>query len=117
MIWNAVIGRNNLIGRGTSVCPLATTGKCVRVGPYGLLGSSSAIADDLTLGPMVAVAMNALLTRDVGPGMFVFGNPARILGRDTVPAPLIEDWEKQLRDFPPAALEEGAGRARNGGAA
>jgi len=92
IIWNAVIGENNYIGRGTSICPNATTCAGVKIGAYSFVASAAAIADDTNVGPMARIGMGTMVTRDVAPGCFVFGNPPRIIEKEAVPVPLEQAW-------------------------
>jgi carbonic anhydrase/acetyltransferase-like protein (isoleucine patch superfamily) len=53
----------------------------VRILPGTFIGERALILPGVTIGPGAMVAAGSVVTRDVGPGMMVAGNPARPYGR------------------------------------
>lgn len=97
VIWNAVVGADNLIGRGAVLCPLAATCSRVKVGPFAFLATQASVADGCEVGPMAAIGLGTAASRDVRPGETVYGMPPRTVDRAEVPAQILEEWEGDKR--------------------
>ena len=92
--WNSVVGADNRVGDGALLTSNVTTNSGVEIGPYGFVGSASAVAENVTIGPGAMIGMGSVVLRDVAPGVFQFGNPPRVLSREDVPQTILDDWER-----------------------
>ncbi len=90
---SCVIAVNNLIGRGSLMGSSITTTTGVKVGPYSFIGSGTNIGENVEIGPGAQVGMGSLILKDVKEGIFVLGNPPRMLDKIDVPADIIQEWE------------------------
>lgn len=93
VLWNVVIGADNLLGDGAMVASGVVTNSKARIGSFSFIGAGSQIAEDVTVGPGAMIAMGSLVMRDVPPGAFQLGNPPRILSTDPVPPEIIDGWQ------------------------
>lgn len=76
---NSVISHDTVVeDYGTIASGVCISGRClIRRGAY--LGSNSSIRENTVVGEGALVAMAAVVTRDVAPGITVLGSPARPL--------------------------------------
>jgi sugar O-acyltransferase (sialic acid O-acetyltransferase NeuD family) len=77
--FNSAIGPRCVIGRGAMVTTLVTVLSGAVIGPCAFIGAGSCIAEGITIGPGAMVGMASAVFRDVAPGTFVLGNPARVV--------------------------------------
>jgi sugar O-acyltransferase (sialic acid O-acetyltransferase NeuD family) len=97
VLWNAVIGANNILGDGVLVTSNVTTNFSVNIGSYAFIGTASAIAENVTVNPGAMVSMTSLVLRDVEAGTTIFGNPPRTLSTDPVPDRVLKEWSDMVR--------------------
>ena len=90
---NCVIAVNNLIGKGSLMGSSITTTTGVKIGPYSFIGSGVNIGENVEIGPGAQVGMGSLVLKDVKEGVFVLGNPLRMLDKIDVPPEIINEWE------------------------
>jgi len=93
IIWNAVVGADNIIGKGVSICANATTCSGVKVGGYSFLASQCVVSDNVVIGPMAKIGLGAAVARDVDAGAFMLGNPARKIDIQDVPQSVLSESE------------------------
>jgi len=91
--FNSVIGPRSKIDRGAMVTSMVTMLSGIHVGACAFIGAGSCISEHIRIGPGAMVGMASVIFRDVGPGAFVVGNPARTLYSVTVPPELMENWD------------------------
>jgi sugar O-acyltransferase (sialic acid O-acetyltransferase NeuD family) len=90
---------NTIVGVGTTICEgamltsLVSTTANVFVGPYSHLGTLSAIAEGVKIGPGAQVGMGSVVLRDLPAGCFCLGNPAKVIGKIDVPPGVLAIWE------------------------
>jgi sugar O-acyltransferase (sialic acid O-acetyltransferase NeuD family) len=92
VLWNTVVGADAQVGDGAMLTSNVTTNSGVRIGPYAFVGAGSAVAERVEVGPGAMVAMGSRVLRDVPAGVFQFGEPPRVLGREPVPDDVIRSW-------------------------
>jgi len=85
VLWNSIIGANATLEDGVKVASNVTTNSGVRAERFSYLAAASAIAEEVTIGAGAVVGMGSIVTRNVEPGAFVFGNPPRVLKKDQLP--------------------------------
>ena len=93
---NSVVGVHNLICEGAMITSLVALTVDVVVGHYAHLGTMSAIAERVHIGPGAQVGMGSLVLKNVSPGAFVIGSPARAINLVEVPQELIDRWDALL---------------------
>lgn len=71
------IGHNAKIGEGTKIVALSIVGGSAQIGNNCWLAPASAIRDWIQLGNDAVIGMGAVVTKSVGDGTTVVGNPAR----------------------------------------
>ena len=91
--FNAVVGPYSKIGRCAMVTTMAMVLSGVQIGACAFIGASSCLAERIKIGPGAMVGMATAVFRNVAPGAFVLGNPARVLYSVKVPADVLEGWE------------------------
>lgn len=74
------------LGDGVHVMPGATLAGCVTLGDYVMVGSNATILPRIHVGNAAFIGAGAVVTRDVGEGEVVVGNPARMIRRVSPPA-------------------------------
>ncbi len=74
------------------VTTLVTVLSEVEIGSCAFIGAGSCIAERIRVGPGAIVGMASVVFRDVAPGAFVIGNPARMVYKITIPLGLMADW-------------------------
>jgi len=76
------IGKNVFIGPGATFTndpyPMSPKMSGVKVEDGAIIGSRAVIRPGVTVGKKSVVAMAAVVTKDVPPGMVVMGHPARV---------------------------------------
>jgi serine O-acetyltransferase len=87
----ASVGVNCRIHPG--VCIGATRGRSPRIGDNVYIGPGAKIFGGITVGDHVAVGANAVVNKDVPPGVTVAGNPARIVSHNGSSALIIPGSE------------------------
>lgn len=90
---NCVIAVGNYIGRGALFGSNVTTTTGVKIGYYSFTGSSASIGENIEIGPCAQIGMASLVLKDVKPGVFVLGNPSRLIDILEVPENIIREWE------------------------
>jgi acetyltransferase-like isoleucine patch superfamily enzyme len=90
---NCVIAVGNYIGKGALFGSNITTTTGVKIGSYSFTGSSTSIGENIEIGPGAQIGMASLILKDVKPGVFLLGNPPRMLDKIDVPNQIIEEWE------------------------
>ena len=98
VLFNSFVGVGNRICRGALLASLVSTAGGVTVGHYAHLGTTSAVAENRTIAAGAQVAMGSIVLRDVPPGAFVLGNPARRLRVEEVDKSIIRLWEKRCEE-------------------
>ena len=91
---NCVIAVGNYIGRGALLGSNITTTTGVKIGSYSFIGSSTSVGENVEIGPGAQVGMGSLILKDISPGIFILGNPPRMLDKIDVPTSILENWEK-----------------------
>ena len=92
ILANTVVGVKNRICEGALLTSLVSTTSRVTVGHYAHIGTCSAIAENVMVGPGAQVGMASLVGRDVPPGAFVVGQPMRFLDKVDVPQVILDRW-------------------------
>ena len=93
VLANSIVGANNTICEGVMITSLVSLTVDVVVGHYAHLGTMSAIGERVRIGPGAQVAMGSLVLKDVSPGAFVIGSPARAINKVEVPQELMDRWD------------------------
>ena len=91
--FNSVIGPYSKIGRCAMVTTMVIVLSEVQIGACAFIGVGSCLAEQIKIGPGAMICMGTTVFRDVGPGAFVLGNPARVLYSVKVPTELMVGWE------------------------
>lgn len=76
------IGHDNSIGFAASFGPGAVLAGHVQVGPGAFIGAGATVLPGVHIGAGATVGAGAVVTRDVGAGEVVVGNPARAIRKD-----------------------------------
>jgi sugar O-acyltransferase (sialic acid O-acetyltransferase NeuD family) len=92
--FNSVIGPYCQVGSGAMITTLVVVLTGSSIGPYAFIGSHSCIGENLQIGPGAMVGMGSVVFRDVSPGAFVLGNPAKKLYERKVPEIFLKNWQK-----------------------
>lgn len=79
MAWNSVVGHDSSVGDFTSIAAGCRIPGRVSIGRACFLGIGSVVVGGITIHDGAVVGAGAVVTRDVGPGVTVAGNPARPL--------------------------------------
>ncbi|MGI8735772.1 MAG: acetyltransferase [Candidatus Eremiobacter antarcticus] len=72
----AGVDHDAVLEDGVHIGPGATLAGGVHVGECSLVGAGAVVLPNVTIGPDVIVGAGAVVTKDVGPGLVVYGNPA-----------------------------------------
>ncbi|MGB1699680.1 MAG: acyltransferase [Nannocystaceae bacterium] len=72
-----IYGWNHGTAAGRPIRSQPTTSQGIRIGDDVWIGAGAGVCDGVTIGDGAVVGMHAVVTRDVGPGEVVAGNPAR----------------------------------------
>lgn len=96
---NCVIGVSNIIGKGALLGSNITTTTGVKIGPYSFVGSSCSIAEGKEIGPGAYIGMGTLVFKNIPAGLFVLGNPIKVLDKTEVPKQIIIDWEEYKKQI------------------
>jgi len=91
--FNSVIGPHSKIGRCAMVTTMVIVLSEVQIGACAFIGAGSCLAEQIKIGPGAMICMGTTVFRDVGPGAFVLGSPARVLYSVKVPTELMVGWE------------------------
>lgn len=73
------IGHDMYVGRHSVVSSNVSVGGKTRIGQQTYIGLGAAIRDTLVIGDDTIVSMGAVVHQDVGDGVIVVGNPARVV--------------------------------------
>lgn len=79
----AMIEHDNSVGDYCVFCPYAITGGHVSIGDNCFVGLGACIRDRVRIGNNVIIGMGAVVTHDIEDEVVVYGNPARIVRRNT----------------------------------
>lgn len=71
------IGHNNKVGKNVIMCGLTGVSGSCTIEDYAVLAGSSGVADHVTIGSGAVVLARSGVAGDIGPGMQVFGSPAK----------------------------------------
>jgi acetyltransferase EpsM len=88
----AIVEHDCIIEEGVSLSPGVRMAGRVRIGRAAFIGTGATLNPRITIGERAIVGSGALVTRDVRPGMLVFGVPAR----EVRPVDSERDWAKLL---------------------
>ena len=94
---NCVIAVGNYIGRGALFGSNITTTTGVKIGSYSFIGSSTSVGENVEIGPGAQIGMGSIILKNISPGVFVLGNPPRMLDKIDIPEELLENWEKDKK--------------------
>lgn len=78
IMFDIIIGHDAIIHSHSVISPKATIGGRCFVGEECFVGLGSSMIQEINIGNKVIIGMGAMLFRDVGEGLTVIGNPARI---------------------------------------
>ena len=92
---NAHIGHNAKIGHDTLILGGAQINGGAQIGPRCVIGACSIIRNKVKIGSDATIGQGAVVTKDVGPGVTVVGNPAKPLIRQCAPPPQREEEIKK----------------------
>lgn len=92
---NSVIAVGNYIGRGSLFGSNVTTTTGVKVGSFSFVGSSSSIGENIEIEPGAQIGMGSLILNNIKAGLFVLGNPLKVLSKTEVPQSIIDSWNLQ----------------------
>ena len=99
IVANSIIGARNILGNGCLITSLVSLTADVKIGAYSFIGTQSSVAEGIEIGPGSMVGMRTLVSRNLSPGVVVFGNPMKIVDKIEVPFTIVEEWEKQKKEF------------------
>lgn len=91
---NCVIAVGNYIGKGALFGSNVTTTTGVKIGSFSFIGSSTTIGEHVEIGPGTQIGMASLILKDVKPGIFILGNPPKMLDFVDVPMEILIEWEE-----------------------
>jgi sugar O-acyltransferase (sialic acid O-acetyltransferase NeuD family) len=93
--FNAIVGPNAKLRWGAMLASagIALTGS--EIGSCAFVGAASCLAEGVRIGPGAMIGMGTHVHRDIRPGAFVLGNPARELRREQVPQELLNGWTER----------------------
>ena len=95
VLFNSVVGVANRICRGALLASLVSTAGGVTIGHYAHLGTTSAVADGLSVAAGAQVAIGGVVLRDVPLGAFMLGNPAQKIRVEPVDDAITRMWENR----------------------
>jgi sugar O-acyltransferase (sialic acid O-acetyltransferase NeuD family) len=73
----ASVGHDAVVGRSSVFSPYSTVNGNVTLGSAVFLGSGAIVLPGCSVGAYSKIAAGAVVTRDMGPGSLVVGNPAK----------------------------------------
>lgn len=88
--FQAAIGPYCKIGRGAMITTKATALTGVEIGACTFIGAHSCIGEGVKIGAGALIGMASIVSRNIGEGSIVLGNPARVLYRVNVPEALLQ---------------------------
>lgn len=71
------IAHNVIVGENTMVAPKASIGGSVKIGKRCFIGAGVTIRDGVIIGDKAFIGMGSVVTKNIKPGITVYGNPAR----------------------------------------
>jgi len=71
------------LGNGVHIGPGATLAGVVTVGDYSFIGTGAVVLPWIKIGANTIVGAGSVVTRDIGPGVVAYGNPARVARENT----------------------------------
>lgn len=93
---NCVIAVGNYIGRcallGSSI--VTTTG--VKIGDSCFVGSGTAIGENVEIEPGAQIGLGSLILKNINAGVFVLGNPPRMIDKTDVAESMIAKWKDKI---------------------
>jgi acetyltransferase EpsM len=89
---NCVIAVGNYIGRGSLMGSNITTTTGVKIGSYSFIGSSTSIGEYIEIEPGAYIGMGSLVLKNISAGLFVLGQPLKVLDKIDVPEDIINEW-------------------------
>ncbi len=92
---NSVIAVANYLGRGCLLGSNVTTTTGVQIGSYSFIGSSTSIGEHIEIEPGAQIGMGSLILKNIKAGLFVLGNPLKVLDKIDVPQSIIDEWTIQ----------------------
>lgn len=95
----SLIDHDCILEEGAWIAPGVTTGGGVRIGRQACVSTGAVLVAGVTIGEGAVVGAGAVVMRDVSPGFFVIGVPARPVKRiDSA-----FDWKRLVSGLPPVA--------------
>jgi sugar O-acyltransferase (sialic acid O-acetyltransferase NeuD family) len=88
----AVVEHDCILGEGCSLSPGVRMAGRVTIGTGVFVGVGATLNPRITIGAGAIIGAGAVVTRDVGPNMVTYGNPAR----EVRPVDPVRDWRKLL---------------------
>lgn len=87
---HACVGHDVTLGDGATISSHVFLGGGAVIGKGATLHPHSTVLPDVHVGENAIVGAGAVVTRDVEPGITVFGNPARMLARHAKPEAVVQ---------------------------
>jgi sugar O-acyltransferase (sialic acid O-acetyltransferase NeuD family) len=86
----ALIEHDCVVAEGASVSPGVSMAGRLTIGPGAFVGTGAVLNPRITIGAKAIVGSGSLVTRDIAPGMLVYGAPAR----EIRPVDANRDWPR-----------------------